>query len=345
MKRLGSLAALAGAGLALWLLWRDDPRAVLAALHAAAFGLILAASLHVFHMLSNARAWQILFPRANRPPFGSMFVLVWIRESVNSLLPVIRVGGDLAAFRLMLRRGVPLPHAAATLVADTQLTLISQLMFTMIGIGFLFHHGTSDTLQLAGDLALGVAVLAPLLVVFALVQHVNPFARIAHLLNRVLSGKLVGAESASGRVDEEIKAIWRRRWVVFRYLFFWQPLHASVASLEIWTALYFLGVRVPFIEAFVIDSLIQALSSAAFFVPGALGVQEGGFLLIGGALGLDPAICLALAGARRIRDLVNFVPGLVAWQVAETPQILDRFGFVARRRRRTGHSASGDYQN
>jgi len=53
-------------------------------------------------------------------------------------------------------------------------------------------------------------------------------------------------------------------------------------------------------------------------VPGGLGVQEGGFILIGGALGLDPATCLALAGARRIRDLLIFVPGLLAWQIAES---------------------------
>jgi hypothetical protein len=54
-----------------------------------------------------------------------------------------------------------------------------------------------------------------------------------------------------------------------------------------------------------------------FFVPGALGVQEGGFLLVGTVLGLNPQICLALAGARRFRDIIVFLPGLVAWQVAE----------------------------
>jgi uncharacterized membrane protein YbhN (UPF0104 family) len=91
-----------------------------------------------------------------------------------------------------------------------------------------------------------------------------------------------------------------------------------LTSLEIWLALYFLGARVTLVEAVVIESLIQAISSAAFFVPGGLGVQEGGFVLIGGALGLDPSTCLALAGARRIRDLLIFVPGLIAWQFAET---------------------------
>jgi glycosyltransferase 2 family protein len=119
------------------------------------------------------------------------------------------------------------------------------------------------------------------------------------------------------------RSIRRCRGVVLRYLFFWQPLQCVLTALEIWLALYFLGSQVSFIEAVVIESLIQAVSSAAFFVPGGLGVQEGGFILIGGAIGLDPSICLALAGARRIRDLLIFVPGLFAWQIAESSGTAD----------------------
>ena len=73
-------------------------------------------------------------------------------------------------------------------------------------------------------------------------------------------------------------------------------------------------------EAVAIEALIQAVSSAAFVVPGALGVQEGGFVLIGTALGVDAPTSLALAAARRIRDLVVYFPGLVAWQWAERKQ-------------------------
>jgi putative membrane protein len=155
-------------------------------------------------------------------------------------------------------------------------------------------------------------------VLFALVQHASPFERLTRLLNRITSGQLTALVGQSAQIDQGIKLIWRRRGVVLRYLFFWQPLQCFATALEIWLALRFLGARVTFTEAVVIESLIQAVSSAAFFVPSALGVQEGGFILIGGALGLDPAICLALAGARRIRDLLIFVPGLFAWQVAES---------------------------
>lgn len=318
MKHLGRLAALAGLVASLWLVLHDNPGSVLGLMRAAGAGLVLAGLVHVLPMLANARDWQTLIRGANRPSLAGMLQLVWIRESVNSMLPVARIGGEVVAFRLMRRRGLRGSTAAASLVGDMQLTLISQLMFTMVGIGFLFAHAESGTLRIAGDLAWGIVVLTPLLVLFSLVQHASPFERLTRMLNHATSGKLAALVGQSAQIDQAIKLIWRRRGVVLRYLFFWQPVQCIATALEIWVALYFLGVHVSFVEAVVIESLIQAVSSAAFFVPGGLGVQEGGFVLIGGALGLDPATCLALAGARRIRDLLIFVPGLFAWQLAES---------------------------
>jgi glycosyltransferase 2 family protein len=323
MKHLGRIAALAGLIASLWLVVHDNPGAVLGLMRAAGAGLVLAGLAHVLPMLANACDWQSLIRGANRPSVAGMLRLVWIRESVNSMLPVARIGGEVVSFRMMRRRGLRGSTATASLVVDMQLTLISQLMFTMVGIGFLFAHAASGTLRLAADLAWGIVALTPLLVLFSLVQHASPFERITRALNRATSGKLAALVGQSAQIDQAIKLIWRRRGVVLRYLFFWQPLQCVLTALEIWLALYFLGSQVSFIEAVVIESLIQAVSSAAFFVPGGLGVQEGGFILIGGAIGLDPSICLALAGARRIRDLLIFVPGLFAWQIAESSGTAD----------------------
>ena len=56
------------------------------------------------------------------------------------------------------------------------------------------------------------------------------------------------------------------------------------------------------------------MSSSAFIVPAAIGVQEGGFVLIGGLLGLAPETALALALMRRARDIIVFTPALLVWQ-------------------------------
>ena len=319
MKRYwGTAAALVGFLSAVWLVAHENPGAVIALMRTAGWGLSLAALAHVLPMLANARDWQTLIRGANRPTLASMLHLVWIRESVNNMLPVARIGGEVVSFRLMSRSGLRPSTAAAGLIVDMQLTVISQLVFTLGGIGYLLAQSNSGMLRLAAELALGVAVLAPFLVLFALVQHASPFERMAGLLNRMCGGQLAALIGRSGRIDQSIKLIWRRRGVILRYVFFWQPVQCLLTAFELWLALVFLGANVGFLQAIVLELLIQAVSSAAFFVPGALGVQEGGFVLIGGALGIDPATSLALAGSRRIRDLIIFLPGLVAWQIAES---------------------------
>jgi putative membrane protein len=318
MKYLGRIAAFIGLLAAVWLVWHSNPGAVYSLMKTAGTGLLLAGLVHVLPMTANAKDWQTLIIGETQPRLSRMLHLVWIRESINSMLPVARIGGEIVSFRIMRRWGLGAPLATASLVVDMQLTLISQMMFALVGIGFLLTHSASNSMRLAGELAWGVVALTPILVLFALMQHAKPFERVTRMLNRATSGHFTKLVGQSAQIDESIKMIWRHRGVVLRYLFFWQTLQNLATSLEILLALHFMGTRVSVTEAFVIESLIQAVSSAAFFVPGGLGVQEGGFVLIGGALGIDPATSLALAGARRVRDLLIFVPGLVAWQVAES---------------------------
>jgi uncharacterized membrane protein YbhN (UPF0104 family) len=64
----------------------------------------------------------------------------------------------------------------------------------------------------------------------------------------------------------------------------------------------------------VIESLGQVVRSMGFLVPGALGVQEGGYVLVCGLFGIPPEQALALSLVRRLRDLLLGLPGLVAWR-------------------------------
>ena len=57
--------------------------------------------------------------------------------------------------------------------------------------------------------------------------------------------------------------------------------------------------------------------SAAFTVPGAIGVQEAGFVALGLVLGLDPSTALALGLIRRARDLALGLPALAVWSAIE----------------------------
>jgi hypothetical protein len=139
-KYPGRVIAALGLIVALALVWREDPPSVFVLLRTAGPGLVLAAAVHVLPMLANARDWQTLIAGAGRQGLLSMLRLVWIRESVNSLLPVARIDGEITSFRLLTCGGLPASTAAASLVVDMQLTLISQLVFTLVGIAFLLGH-------------------------------------------------------------------------------------------------------------------------------------------------------------------------------------------------------------
>lgn len=313
MNRLGLLLALAGLGGAVALLAQQDLTEVRALLGSAGFGLVLAGLAHAVPMLANAEAWRVLLPGAKRPGLGAMTLNVWIRESVNGLLPVARIGGEVASYRLLRGEGVAPGPAAASLMVDMAVSILSQLAFALIGLALLAAAGAGVGWQgIAGSALLGVALAAG----FILAQRANLFSRLAVVLNRVAAGRFGAFTAHSARIDRMARRLWRSRGAIAA-CFLWQLLGWCLGALEIWLALWFLGHPVSPATALAIESLIQALSSAAFVVPGALGLQEAGFLGLGLLVGLPPEAGAALAIARRIRDLVVFLPGLAAWVWAE----------------------------
>jgi glycosyltransferase 2 family protein len=166
------------------------------------------------------------------------------------------------------------------------------------------------------NLLIGVAWMIPLGAGFVLIQQQGVLGVVTRLLDRILLGHFQALFEKSMRLDEALRAVYARRRDIGA-CFAWQLAAWILGAGEIWLALYFLGQPRSVLDAIVIEAIIQAIGSAAFVVPGALGVQEGGFLLIGALLGLDGTTALALATARRLCDAIVFFPGLIAWQRAE----------------------------
>ena len=78
-------------------------------------------------------------------------------------------------------------------------------------------------------------------------------------------------------------------------------------------ALFVLGHPVGLRSALIIESLGQAFRSLGFAVPGALGVQEGGLILVCGLLGIGPQGAIELSLLKRVRELALGIPALAAW--------------------------------
>lgn len=321
MNRTALLLGLAGLAAAVALILHQGAQDIFSALAAGGLGIVWASLFHVVPMALNARAWQVLMPGARPPGLGFFTWLVWVREAVNIMLPVARIGGEIVTARLMFRHGLYRAPAVASLIVDVTVTVVTQLIFTLAALGLLLarHDGGPIIGQVVLSLLIGGAATAAVLAV----QRFGLFRLIARLFEPLMGAAWITQFGSHARFDRAVRHSYRRRERVLS-CGLWQLAGWAAGAGEIWIMLHFLGHPLGIADALLVEALVQAVGSAAFVVPGAFGVQEGGFVVIGALVGLDAPTSLALALSRRARDLLVFVPALVAWQAVETRGLFRR---------------------
>lgn len=277
-------------------------------------------ALHALQLHLSGIAWRGLCG-LDAPGLRTWWRIRWVRESVNSLLPVAQLGGNLVGIRLLAQRGAPAPLATAGTVLDLTVEALTQVLFTLAGVAALAALGGGQAWRpwLGGGLglmALGVAgfVVAQRAGLMRLVEW------LADRLRRVLPGLppdlLAGLHDALARRQADRAALAR---AIVLHLLAW-----VLGVGETWLALAAMGRPVGLAEALAVEALGMAARSAGFAVPGALGVQEGGFVLAGGLFGIPPDAAIALSMVKRARELAVGVPGLLAWQWAEGARLAGR---------------------
>ncbi len=309
-KLLPIVAGAFGLAGAAWLFARHDPAHILRLVAFAGFGMLWLVPVRLAVMLASAQGWRALFPKPRAASLGLLTWMAFVRNAINTLLPVAHVGGEVAAARSLMDSGVPAPIAVAGIVVEITVALFAQMGLTLLGIGLLLSYvGTAPLIQ---RLWWGLAVALPAGLVFVLLQHRSrPFSRLLGAVSRVTGARPASADQARA-VDDMIVALYARRGALARCTF-WQVVSLLGGALEFWVILRLLhGPASPRL-ALLLESLTQALQSAAFMVPGTLGVQEGGLILIGAAAGLSPGMALAISTVRRVRQVGISLPVLWLW--------------------------------
>lgn len=311
------LLTLAGLAAAAWVVRGVGVAPVLAAIMRIGWGgfaLYCAYSLVILALLGAA--W-----RAVAPDGGPVAAFAWartVREGATDVLPFAQIGGLVVGGRVLTARGVPGDLVYASMIADMTTEMASQAVFTLFGVGALmmalgggFDRGGVLRLVLGGT-----ALALALLVAFAFGQR--PLLRLAaRLAERVLPASVGSFDAVAAR----LAAIYQGRDALA--LSFVLNLTAWVASgLGAWLALRLIGVPAAPGAVAAIEALIFAVRSVTFVVPGALGVQEGAYLLLAPLFGLDPGAAIALSLLKRARDVAIGLPALLAWQAGEGRKLL-----------------------
>ena len=319
-RRLWRFAFVAlGLGLLVWVMLHYGWREVGEAFLQAGWGILWVSLFHFAPIACDTLGWRQLF--RPRPVIGipRLFVCRWIGESVNNLLPVAQVGGDVLRMRLAARAGEPLATSAAATLVDFTIGLLTQMAVALVAVGLLaWQVGPSGPL---GWLLLGIIVFTALIGGFVAVQVWGLFRRIGRFASglwRVFNRSAeVGLSARIEEVDGRVHSLYHLPRALAGCAG-WRVASWTVGSVEIWLATWFLGSPVGVVDAFIIHAVTMAVRSIAFIVPAGLGVQEGGFVLVGQMLGLAGPTALALGLVRRAREILVGAPGLAAWWAIET---------------------------
>ncbi len=236
-----------------------------------------------------------------------------IRDSASEALPLSQIGGFVLGARAVTLAGVAGVFAAGSTVVDVTVELVAQLVYTAIGLGLL--DWLLPDARFVPPLLAGLGVMTVLVGVFIAVQARG--AGFVERAGRRLARQFLGAAAAgSGGVQAEIAALHRRRGL----LLLAAAVHLTswlLSGVETWLTLWLMDIRLPLVAGVAIDSLLYGVRSVAFMVPNAIGVQEGGLVVLGGLFGVGADAALALSLIKRARDLVIGVPALLAWQGLE----------------------------
>lgn len=315
MKATVMIAALAGVALAALLVVYYGADAVFAAIATAGWqGLLLIMLAHLVSVIFCSLAWNAVLHAPLDKPLRVVLWARYVRDSLGNLIGLIPATGEIAAARELTMHGVRPIAAAASTIVDMTAELLSQVIFTVAGVAVLVARGADRTVTLA--LLAALALTAVAILGFFIAQRRGLLHFLESLPDRLGFGAQWSSFADEHSLHDAVAAIYAQGWRMPASV----ALHAAAwvfAALETWVALDVMGRPISFADALALESVVFAARTAAFFMPWAAGVQEGGYVLVGGLLGVPPETALALSVLKRARELIAGAPGILAWQILE----------------------------
>jgi hypothetical protein len=201
MKVAVIIATLIGLAILVSLVLANGGVAIETAIASAGFGILWVVAAHFPQSLVSSLGWRALVAAPGKPSVATFFGFRLIRESVNALLPVGQVGGEVVNARLLALRGVPLSSAGASVTVDKTLEIVSQIAFTLLGMALLMlDPAHADIVHWIGGSLIGAIGIVAL---FIVAQRFGLFRLLEQgMLKFARKQRWKGAEALAGLHDQ-----------------------------------------------------------------------------------------------------------------------------------------------
>jgi len=252
----------------------------------------------------EAISWDyLLISPTHRPSLARLFRLRLGGEALNTLTPTAGLGGEPFKASRLAALGVPWEEATASVVIHKGVAVLSLVLYIFLGLALMpFLLPSAGSLMLF--LGLGAFLLAGGALIFILAQGRGPCLLGIRLLERIglCPRRLKEKEEELGNLDAQMASFYREhpgRGLVSLALFF---LAWLVHSVEVYLMFRLLGHPIGWGLAVCLDALAMLFTAIGFFIPAALGVQDGGNVLLALGFHLGATLGVAFSILRRLRE-------------------------------------------
>jgi glycosyltransferase 2 family protein len=263
--------------------------------------------------LLDALSWFFCF---DRPPTGVTVRYLFFNrlagEAVNVLTPMASLGGEPVKALMLQKEGVSLTNATASLVISKGILVLSMVLYILFGLAlapFLFNLSSGWLLfLLAAALILGIGAIGFVLIQkYGLCQLGMKVLEKCKFMPRFLKDK----EASLCRLDAQMSSFYRyhiwKFWLALGLSFLGWVIH----GFEVYIIFHFLGQPINLLTGLCLDALATLIGGLAFFIPGNLGVQDGGNVLLTIGLQLGALMGATFSIIRRLREGFWLAVGLV----------------------------------
>ena len=320
MKLAWKLIALTlGLGLFAWYLAGIDLKAVWELLRRLGWYTPLVLVPYLLVYVVDCIGWRCCFPPGFKVRFAALFHIRWIGEAVNNILPSAYVGGEAVKVYLLKKRGVDTKIGTSSAVVSKTAQSAAQLIFILLGSLVFLNLGREQPGLRRGMLLVligGSVVLAGLF----WLQNRGLFASLLKVVD-ALPFKLAALQKRRAHlleVDDSVTDFYRHHRARFFASMGFYMCGWLMDTLEILLVSHLLGMPITWPQALAVEAFTSVAKILGMWVPGSLGVQESGIVMLGRFAGLPDNLSVAYALIRRARELFF---ALVGWLLFSSSRV------------------------
>ena len=329
---LQALAFIFGLGLLIYVINRVGVQPLFDALLRVGFGFFVILGLSgLRHVLRTVAMRAAVPPEHRRISFRNAFAARLGGEAISFLTFTGPLLGEATKVAL-LRKRVPLTYGVPALVVDNLLYNLSVVFFVLSGaVVMLLRYPLPPGVYLVLIIIAAVAASGILIAAIAAKRRVMLLTWLIDRLGELrLSPKVIlKRRHHIYHLELKVYDFYKHHPGAFFLMIACNLLAHASSVAEVFLALKMLGFQPQIAQAYIIESLTKVINFAFAFVPGTIGVYEGGTeVILQKGLGFTPAAGLALALVRKAAIVVWTSIGLLVltWRTLPNAwrRILDR---------------------